>query len=96
MSPCGVHVSAVSNAGSHFLMAVADTIHEIAASALENRTRSQPDATVAAQTAVAEVLMTASLDAVAVTAAETTADTSRSRSADTDTLAAEDAAAEAF
>jgi len=77
-------------------MAVADTIHEIEASALPNRTRSQPDVTVAAQTAVADVLMTASLAAVAVTAAETTAETLRTRSADADTLAAEDAAAAAF
>lgn len=77
-------------------MAVADTIHEIAASALENRTRSQPDVTVVTQTAVADVLMTASLVDVAVTAAETTAETLRTRSAEADTLAAEDAAAETF
>jgi hypothetical protein len=77
-------------------MAVADTIHEIEASALPNRTRSQPDVTVVTQTAEADVLMTASLAAVAVTAAETTAETLRTRSADADALAAEDAAAEAF
>ena len=77
-------------------MAVADTIHEIEASALENRTRSQPDVTVVTQTAVADVLMTASLADVAVTAAETTAETLRTRSAEADTLAAEDGAAETF
>ena len=92
----GVHVSAVSEPGSHFLMAVADTIHEIEESALPNRTRSQPDAAVAAQVTDADALMTASLDAVAVTAAEATAETLRVRSAAADALTAEDASAEAL
>lgn len=77
-------------------MAVADTIHEIEESALENSTRSQPDSAVAAQTAVADVFITATLDAVAVAAAEMTAETPRTRSLAADTLAAGDAAAEAF
>jgi hypothetical protein len=77
-------------------MAVADTIHEIEASALPNRTRSQPDVTVAAQATVADVLIIASLAAVAATAAEMTAEMPTIRSAEADALVAEDAAAEAF
>ena len=96
MSPCGVHVSAVSEPGSHFLMAVADTIHEIEESALPNRTRRHDTSDVTSQDTVADVLITASLAAVAVTAAEMTAEMPTIRSADTDALVAEDAAAEAF
>ena len=77
-------------------MAVADTIHEIEESALPNRTRLHDTSDVISQTAVAEVLMTASLAAVAENVTETTAETPKIRSADADTLAAEDAAAETF
>ena len=96
MSACGVHVSAVSEPGSHFLMAVADTIHEIEESALPNRTRLHDTSDVISQTAVAEVLMTASLAAVAENVTETTAETPTIRSAEADALAAEDAAADTF
>jgi hypothetical protein len=77
-------------------MAVADTIHEIDESALPNRTRRHDTSDVISQTAVADVLMTASLAAVAVTAAETTTEMPTIRSAEADALAAEDAAAETF
>ena len=77
-------------------MAVADTIHEIEESALPNRTRLHDTSDVISQATDADVLMTASLAAVAENVTEISAKMPKIRSADADTLAAEDAAAETF
>lgn len=92
----GVHVSEVSEPCSHFLIAVAATIHEIEESALPDSTRCEVASNPTMQLNDADVLMIATDDADAVVSTAAAAETSRVRAASIDALAAIDAAASAL
>ena len=91
-----VHVSEVSEPCSHFLIAVAATIHEIEESALPNNTRCEVAENPTMQPNDADVLMIATDDADAMVSTAAAAETFRVRSAFADALAAIDAAASAL
>lgn len=96
MSLRGVHVSEVSEPCSHFLIAVAATIHEIEESALPDSTRCEVAENPTMQPNDADVLMIATDDADAMVSTAAAAETFRVRSASADALAAIDAAASAL
>jgi hypothetical protein len=93
VSGCGVHVSAVSCTGSHFLIDAADTIHEIAASALPKRTRCKDALEVTAHADETDTFTEKTVETDVVKAAVAVAEILRSRSASSETVAADDTGA---